>query len=444
MASQLNASDDQMSLWVLGLNHQTAPVELRERVSFAGDALPAALSSLRQTPGVSEAVLLSTCNRTELYAVAEDGRALSQWLDTQAGQLDGHHLYHHGDGQAVRHLFRVATGLDSMVLGEPQILGQVKDAWAAARTHGTLGHQLDQLFQHSFSVAKRARTDTRIGANPVSVASTAVRLAQESFLRLDGASVLLVGAGETMELVAKHLSDAKVQRLLVANRTLARAQTLAQAHGGVAFGLADLERHLHEADIVFAATASPEPVIDAAMVKRALKARRNKPMLLFDLAVPRDIATDVQTLDDAYLYTVDDLQQAVAENRASRQEAAQAAQTIIDLQVEQFLAAREAASRQQAMRQLRAFGQATRDPLLARALQQLAAGKPAEQVLTQFANSLTNHLLHAPTTALRQAATDGDTALIDAAGRLFPLADHPILDTPDTDPTRANDADPAP
>jgi len=380
MASQLNASDDQMSLWVLGLNHQTAPVELRERVSFAGDALPAALSSLRNAPGVSEAVLLSTCNRTELYAVAEDAGALRQWLDTRAGKLDGH-LYHHGDGQAVRHLFRVATGLDSMVLGEPQILGQVKDAWAAARTHGTLGQQLDQLFQHSFSVAKRARTDTRIGANPISVASTAVRLAQESFLRLDGASVLLVGAGETMELVAKHLSDARVQRLLVANRTLPRAQTLAQAHGGVAFGLADLERHMHEADIIFSATASPEPVIDAAMVKRALKARRNKPMLLFDLAVPRDIATDVLQLDDAYLYTVDDLQQAVAENRASRQEAADAAQSIIDLQVEQFLSERQAASRQQAMRQLRAFGQATRDQLLARAQQQLAAGKPADQVL---------------------------------------------------------------
>lgn len=429
-----------MSLWVLGLNHQTAPVELRERVSFAGDALPAALSSLRQAPGISEAVLLSTCNRTELYALASDPGAPQQWLAEQAGQL-GNHLYRHGEDQAIRHLFRVATGLDSMVLGEPQILGQVKDAWAAARDHGTLGHDLDQLFQHCFSVAKRARTDTRIGANPVSVASTAVRLAQESFIRLDGATVLLVGAGETMALVAKHLSDAQVKRLLVANRTLPRAQALAQAHGGVAFALADLDRHLQEADIVFSATAAADPVIDAVMVKRALKQRRHKPMLLFDLAVPRDIAAAVGTLDDAYLYTVDDLQQAVAENRASRQEAADAAQAIIDMQVRQYLTDRQAVSRQQVMRQLRAFGQTTRDQLLARAQQQLAAGKPAEQVLAQFANSLTNHLLHPPTTALRQASIDGDNDLIDAATRLFPLA---TSTDKETDLTRVNDADPAP
>ena len=427
-----------MSLWVLGLNHQTAPVELRERVSFAGEALPAALASLREHPQVDEAVLLSTCNRTELYAVTRDPASLNQWLSSQAGNLEGH-LYQHGDGEAVRHLFRVATGLDSMVLGEPQILGQVKDAWSAARSHATLGQQLDQLFQHSFSVAKRARTDTRIGANPVSVASTAVRLAQESFIRLDGASVLLVGAGETMQLVAKHLSDAKVRRLLVANRTLPRAQALAQAHGGVALSLDALPRQLAEADIVFAATASPTPVIDAAMLTAALKQRRHKPMLLFDLAVPRDIATDVGRLEDAYLYTVDDLEKAVAENRASRLQAADAAQAIIDVQVGQYLDTQRAASRQNVIRDLRHFADHTRDHLLARAQQQLAAGKPAEQALAQFANSLTKQLLHPPTMALRQAALGQDQALLDAAARLFPAP----ADNPDP-PPRANDADPAP
>lgn len=426
-----------MSLWVLGLNHQTAPVELRERVSFAGEALPVALASLRQHTQLREAVLLSTCNRTELYAVTEDPDNLNQWLSQQAGNLDGH-LYQHAGADAVRHLFRVATGLDSMVLGEPQILGQVKEAWGAARSHHTLGQQLDRLFQQSFSVAKRARTDTRIGANPVSVASTAVRLAQESFIRLDGASVLLVGAGETMELVAKHLSEAKVRRLLVANRSLPRAQALASAHGGMALTLDALPRQLAEADIVFAATASPSPVIDAAMVRSALKLRRHKPMLLFDLAVPRDIATDVANLEDAYLYTVDDLEQAVAENRASRLQAADAAQAIIDVQVSRFLASQQAAGRQQVIRDLRHFADHTRDNLLARAQQQLADGKPAEQVLAQFANSLTKQLLHPPTMALRQAALDNDHALLDAAARLFPAPPA----TPDL-PHRADDADPA-
>ena len=427
-----------MSLWVLGLNHQTAPVDLRERVSFAGSALPAALASLRAQPQVREAVLLSTCNRTELYAVSDGPEPLEGWLGDQAGQLDGH-LYRHGEHEAVRHLFRVATGLDSMVLGEPQILGQVKDAWSAAREHGTLGHELDRLFQHSFSVAKRARTDTRIGANPVSVASTAVRLAQESFIALDGASVLLVGAGDTMELVAKHLSDAKVRRLLVTNRTLPRAQALAQAHGGVAFALDDLPRHLAEADIVFAATASPTPLIDKAMVRAALKQRRHKPILLFDLAVPRDISTDVASLDDAYLYTVDDLQQAVAENRASRLQAADAAQAIIDLQVEHYHQARQADDRQQVLRQLRHHADQTREQLLQRALAQLAAGKPAEQVLAHFSNSLTKQLLHAPSMALRQAALDGDDTLLDAAARLYPLSA-----TDKAVPHCADDADPAP
>jgi len=429
-----------MSLWVLGLNHQTAPVDLRERVSFAGPALPGALASLRANPRMREAVLLSTCNRTELYAVSDGPEALEGWLGGHAGPLDGH-LYRHGGSEAARHLFRVATGLDSMVLGEPQILGQVKDAWNAAREHGTLGHELDQLFQHSFSVAKRARTDTRIGANPVSVASTAVRLAQESFIALDGASVLLVGAGQTMALVAKHLTDANVRRLLVTNRSPARAQALAQAHGGVAFALEDLGRHLAEADIVFAATASPTALIDRAMVAGALKARKRKPMLLFDLAVPRDIATDVGSLDDAYLYTVDDLEQAVAENRASRLQAADAAQAIIDLQVERWHQAHQAADRQRVLRDLRRHADHTRDQLLERALAQLAGGKPAGQVLSQFANSLTKQLLHPPTVALRQAALDGDDTLLQAAARLYPSQPDPDHEP---GPDRADDADPAP
>src|SRR5690606_8897808 len=305
-------------LFVLGINHQTAPVSLRERVAFAADAVPVALAALRGLPQVREAALLSTCNRTEVYAVADDeGVALADWLATHpADTADVHaYLYRHTDADAVRHLFRVATGLDSLVLGEPQILGQVKHAWAAARAAGTLGSQLDGLFQHTFTTAKRARTDPRIGANPVSVASTAVRLAQESFARLEDSTVLLIGAGETMELAARHLVQAKAKRLLVANRTLVHAQELASRHGAFALPLEDLHKHLGEADIVLSATASREPVLVRAQVAAALATRKHRPMLLLDLAVPRDIAPDVTDIDDVYLYTVDDLQRAIEDNR---------------------------------------------------------------------------------------------------------------------------------
>jgi len=435
-ASSLSQATEQMTLWVLGLNHQTAPVELRERAAFGGDALPRAMESLRQSPQLAEAVLLSTCNRTELYAVAEDGSALTRWLEDHAGKLDGY-LYQHADDDAVRHLFRVATGLDSMVLGEPQILGQVKDAWALAHDRGAIGQQLDRLFQQTFSVAKRARTDTRVGANPVSVASTAVRVAQDSFARLEDSTVLLVGAGETIELVAKHLSDARVKRLLIANRTLAHAQDLASRHGGVALPLAELERHLGEADVVFSATAAREPVILQRHVADALRNRRHKPMLLFDLAVPRDIDAAVGKLGDAYLYTVDDMERAVEENRRSRREAAAEAEAIINLQVTRYQENLRASQLQAPMRQLRAFGEATRAELLAKARQQLAHGKPADEVLEHLAHGLTNRLLHPPTAALRQAALEGDTAVTRAAERLFPAVPgyhHPVARTDDADP----------
>ncbi|AEL05975.1 glutamyl-tRNA reductase [Xanthomonas campestris pv. raphani] len=432
-----------MTLWVLGLNHQTAPVDLRERAAFAGDALPRALDSLRTLPQVREAALLSTCNRTELYAMADDPQTLVAWLDTHAPGLSGY-LYRHHDAEAVRHLFRVATGLDSMVLGEPQILGQVKDAWAVARAHGALGSGLDRLFQQTFSVAKRARTDTRVGANPVSVASTAVRLAQESFARLNESTVLLVGAGETIELAAKHLSEGRVRRLLIANRTLAHAQTLATQHGGVALPLTELDRHLAEADVVFSATAAREPVVTRVQVEQALRTRKRKPMLLFDLAVPRDIEASVAELSDAYLYTVDDLERAVEDNRRSRREAADQAEAIIDLQVARYVETLQANERQAPLKRLRAFGDSTRDELLAKARQQLNNGKPADEVLEQLAHALTNRLLHPPTAALRDAALNNDLDLTSAADRLFPEKPgyrHPPVATPIV---RTDDADPAP
>lgn len=413
-----------MTLWVLGLNHQTAPVHLRERVAFGPEILPASLASLHALPQVGEAALLSTCNRTELYAVAEDEEALAKWLSDHADGLDAY-LYRHREAEAVRHLFRVATGLDSMVLGEPQILGQVKEAWARAREHGALGPQLDRLFQQSFAVAKRARTDTRVGANPVSVASTAVRLAQESFARLSDSTVLLVGAGETIELAAKHLRAGRVRRLLIANRTLAHAQELASRHGGYALPLAELDRHLAEADVVFSATASREPVIRRAQVAAALAARRHKPMLLFDLAVPRDIEAGAGELGDAFLYTVDDLERTVEDNRRSRREAADAAEAIIELQVDRYVETVQASARHAPLKRLRAQGEAARDEVLGRARQQLANGRDPAEVLGFLAHTLTNRLLHPPTAALREAALSGDAELARAAEKLFTGNDGP-------------------
>lgn len=437
-----------MSLFALGINHQTAPVALRERVAFAGDALDAALAQLRALPPVREVALLSTCNRTELYAVCDDdGDALAHWLATHPGDdaaLAGGslqaYLYRHRDADAVRHLFRVATGLDSLVLGEPQILGQVKQAWASARAAGTLGGELDRVFQHAFVTAKRARSETRIGNSPVSVASLAVRLAQDSFARPSDSAVLLVGAGETIELAARHLANAKVKRLLIANRTYAHAQELAARHGGIALPLDELDRHLFLADIVFSATASREPVIRRDQVAAALAARKHRPMLLMDLAVPRDIAPDVAELRDVFLYTVDDLERTLDDNRRGRREAAGDAEAIIDLQVTRFGESAAARGRLAPVKRLRAHGEAVRSEVLARARQQLAAGQSPDAVLELLAHTLTNRLLHVPTAALRDAALRGDDTLADSLDALLPSdAALPLNDlrTPDA-------ADPAP
>lgn len=413
-----------MPLLALGLNHQTAPLAIRERVSMDAGQLPAALTALCAVAGVEEAALLSTCNRTEIYThVAEGAEAqVRAWLAQHHAlpleSLDSY-LYAHRDDAAVRHLFRVATGLDSLVLGEPQILGQVKDAWQSARRLNAMRTPLDRLFQQSFSVAKRVRTDTRIGAHPVSVAFAAVRLARQVFAELDQATVLLIGAGDTIELAARHLVDAKVKRLLIANRTLEHAQTLASRHGGYALPLSELQRHLPEADIVLSATAAREPILTRSAVQTALKARRQRPMFLLDLAVPRDIANDVAELSDVYLYTVDDLEQVIEDNRASRREAAQQAEAIIELQVEHFMAWWQAQGRQEALRRLRCAGESARNEALARAHEQLAAGRDPKDILERLAHQLTNKLLHGPSTALRQAALDGDLDLLRAAERLY-------------------------
>lgn len=415
-----------MPLIALGLNHLTAPVSLREQVAFDAAAAPEALDELVRQPGVEEAMILSTCNRTELYCSVADGfeSAPGLWLSRQhrlTPQRLDEFLYRHDEHEAVRHMFRVATGLDSMVLGEPQILGQVKDAYQQARSAQSLRAPMERLLQHTFAVAKRVRTDTRIGAHTVSVAYTAVRLAEQVFTDLRQACVLLIGAGETIELAARHLTDKKVRRLIVANRTPENAQELASRYGGYAISLADLPRHLAEADIVISSTASRQPVVTRSMVADAIVARRRRPMFMVDIAVPRDIEAEVAQLDDVYLYGIDDLKQVIDENRRSREMAAREADAIIDLQVERYMSWRRALTLRNPAVDMRMAAEAQRDEVLAKAQAMLARGRSADEALAFLANTLTNKLLHAPSARLRDAALSGDMDLLHAAGRLYGL-----------------------
>ncbi|MGA9341922.1 MAG: glutamyl-tRNA reductase, partial [Rhodanobacteraceae bacterium] len=366
----------------------------------------------------------STCNRTELYCTIDAGAETTPvaWLhrhQEMTGASFDEFLYRHIDADAVRHLFRVATGLESMVLGEPQILGQVKSAYLQARAAHSLRAPLERLFQNTFAVAKRVRSDTRIGANPVSVAFTAVRLAERVFADLRKACVLLIGAGETIELAARHLTEARVRQLIVANRTLENAQALAGRLGGYAITLADLPRHLAEADIVIASTASRRPVLTRDLVASAIAARLRRPMFLVDLGVPRDIEPATADLEDVFLYTIDDLRRVIDDNLVSRQQAAREAEAMIELSVENFMGWWRALDLKNPIVALRGDAEATRDELLAKAQHLLARGRSPEEALAYLAHSLTNRLLHAPSANLRAAALRGDAELLRAAERLF-------------------------
>ena len=417
-----------MPLIALGLNHLTAPVSLREQVAFDEDAAGTALLELAREPGVEEALILSTCNRTELYVgVATGAEGIPQaWLSRHhhltPGKLD-EFLYQHEEQEAVRHMFRVATGLDSMVLGEPQILGQVKNAYQQARHAQALKAPMDRLLQHTFAVAKRVRTDTRIGAHTVSVAFTAVRLAEQVFTDLEKACVLLIGAGDTIELAARHLAEKHTRRLIVANRTLESAQDLAGRYGGYAVALADLPQHLADADIVISSTASRQPIVTRAMVEQAMATRRRKPMFLVDIAVPRDIEESIASLPDVYLYGIDDLHQVIDDNRRLRQAAAREADAIIDLQVDRYMAWRRALTLHNPALDMRHHAEIYRDEVLVKARAMLAHGKAPEDALAFLANTLTNKLLHHPSARLREAALSGDMDLLHAASRLYDLGE---------------------
>ena len=415
-----------MALIAVGVNHKTAPVAIRERVAFDAGHLTDALRDLTQSSNMDEAAILSTCNRTELFCCGDDrdGRSVIDWFEHYHKLSDTEvrpYLYVHPDQLAVRHMLRVASGLDSLILGEPQILGQIKDAYAKAVDAGTIGKFLSRLFQHTFSVAKQVRTDTAIGSSPVSVAFAAVSLAKQIFSDLDNHTALLIGAGETIELTARHLHASNTGRIIIANRTVERAHALAAQFDGYAIALNEIPAHLAEADIVIASTGSPLPILGKGAAESAIKKRKHRPMLMIDIAVPRDIEPEVGNLDDVYLYTVDDLQDIIEEGLRSRQEAARQAEEIIDTQVAHFMGWLRSLDAVSLIRCFRDQAQQVRHAEMEKALRRLAAGDAPDEVMEKLSHALTNKLIHAPSAQLRQAGYDGRIELLDAACELFQI-----------------------
>lgn len=417
-----------MSLLALGLNHTTAPVEVREHVVFEPTSMQPALADLTALPSVQEAAIISTCNRTEIYCSldsdpAEAGPVLDwfhHWHRFDRDRIE-QCVYTHQDADAVRHLLRVACGLDSMILGEPQIAGQLKEAWRTAKASESIGPELGRLFQHAFAVAKEVRTETAIGVNPVSVAFAAVALARQIFGDLGDRQALMIGAGETIELAARHLDSAGIGGLIVANRDPRRSARVAEPFGGRGVPLSALHEVLPEADIIISSTASTLPILGKGAVEHALKRRRHRPMFMVDIAVPRDIEPEIGALDDVFLYTVDDLQGVIEDNMAARRAAADEAEAIITEQVEAFLAWQRSLGAVETIREFRSQADDIRARTLEQARQTLAQGRSPEEALEYLADTLTGRLIHNPTVALRRAGEEQREDLLAAARSLFDL-----------------------
>jgi glutamyl-tRNA reductase len=417
-----------MYLTILGINHRTAPVEVRGQVAFPPDQLPNALQEITGLDDVREAAILSTCNRTEVYYASQSDTLdpVTDWLCTFHGLRKDTllpHLYSFEGAAAVRHMLRVAAGLDSMILGEPQILGQMKNSFQEASRAGSLDTLVSRLFQHTFSVAKQIRTDTAIGASPVSVAFAAVSLARQIFGNLEEQTTLLIGAGETIELAARHLDEHGIGKMVIANRTLERAQQLAIQFNGYGIALEQIPAHLAEADIIISSTGSPNFILDQVMVRDALRGRKHRPVFMVDIAVPGDIDPEVAGLNDVYHYTVDDLQQVIDENMKSRREAAEQAEDIIEVQTGHFMDWLKSLDAVPAIRAYRDHASAIGDAELEKARQQLAGGADPHQVLESLARNIINKLAHDPSVNLRQAVEQGQTSLLETVRTLFSLKD---------------------
>ncbi len=410
-----------MQLYVIGVNHTTAPIQIREHVAFNSEHLGSALRELT-LHDATEAAILSTCNRTELYCNTDNPEKPLQWLskyhklETDSIQP---YIYTLPHNEAVKHAFRVASGLDSMVLGEPQILGQFKQSVKIAQDAGTLGTLLHKLFQRTFEVAKEVRTNTDIGANSISMAAAAVKLAQRIFGDISNQKVLFIGAGEMIALCADHFASQKPKSVVVANRTLERGIELAQKIGGQAILLNDLPERFAEFDIVVTSTASQLPIIGLGMVESAIKARRHRPIFMVDLAVPRDIEHEVAQLDDVFLYTVDDLAQVVTDGMVNRQEAAIDAELIVQARVETFMSWLKKRDAVPTIKALRDQAEATRKLELDKAIKLIQRGESAEKVLEALSNALTNKFLHAPSHALNLAQGDEHSRLEHTLKQLY-------------------------
>jgi len=414
-----------MPLHILGLNHNTAPVEIREQVIYSGAGITRALGELVQLQGIDEAVILSTCNRTEFYLETDDSGLLTleSWLksDQSLSQDAEAALFTLDNEEAIRHLFRVACGLDSMVLGEPQILGQLKDAFRQAERSATVGSQLNRLFHHTFSVAKKVRTDTEIGTSPVSVAYAAVNLANQFFAQFSKHTALLIGAGMTIELVARHLHSKGIGRMFVANRDFGRAQKIATQFDGFALPLSEIEGTLPEADILISSTASTEPVITTEQMQSAIRARKRRPIFAVDIAVPRDLEAGIGELDDVYLYTIDDLNKVITEGRSNRETAAVDANRILDDETQRYLSIERSKEVAPVITALRDHGDALRKEVLEQARRRLAKGADQDEVLEFVTSSLLKKILHQPSVRLREAGEQSDQAFIDTIRELFGL-----------------------
>ncbi|OUR61967.1 glutamyl-tRNA reductase [Colwellia sp. 39_35_sub15_T18] len=405
-----------MSIVAVGINHKTAPVSVREKISFNPDKLSAALQEMLSAVQCREVAILSTCNRTELYLIQDGDITITQerlvkWLESYhsvPASIILPSIYWHQDQQAVNHIMRVACGLDSLVLGEPQILGQMKQAYTQAKAAGSMALVMDRLFQRTFGVAKQVRTETDIGTSAVSVAFASVNLAKHIFASLKKVRVLLVGAGETIELVAKHLYENNVGKITVANRTIARAEGMANKIGADVITLAQIPEVMSQADIVISSTGSTLPLIGKGMVEQALTKRRHQPIFMVDLAVPRDIEEQVGDLEDVFLYTVDDLQSIIAQNLENRRKAAVEAESIVSSQSDSFMAWLRGLNTQDTVVSYRKQCLSERDLLLEKAMTQLNSGKNAESVINELATKLTNKFMHAPTSALQSAAQGGE------------------------------------
>lgn len=434
-----------MALVLVGINHNTANIEMREKVAFPPEIVESALAEVHALPVIEEVVIVSTCNRTEIYldfteseseapAVDELGQNrqlldrqaevvawLSKFHDLEVGELE-QCSYSYANEDVIRHLMKVSCGLDSMVLGEPQILGQIKSAYAVSKDQQVVGQSLGRAFEEAFSIAKQVRTDTAIGENPVSVAYAAVTLAERIFSDLPSLSVLLIGAGRTIELVVKHLVDKGVNKIVVANRTLDNALEIANrfdAHGVL---LSDIPEQLIKADIVVSSTNSQLPLLGKGAVERALKQRKHKPMLLVDLAVPRDIEAEVSEIADAYLYSIDDISAVIEDGVKSRADAAAQAESIIERGVEDYRKALRSLNAVSTLRAFRDKADGIRELELERAMKALEKGEPADAVVSNLARALTQKLIHSPSVQMKKASAQGRDELLELTAELFELS----------------------